>query len=252
MNFTKNLDLSSNTVFFTVWLASTLSVSYLAISLSNMLFIGRMPDISNALHVEILQYTYFALVLSNGTVFLIFLLLLKHVNRLRAQLGYRVRHDALTGILSRGAFLEDFNKEYEKKREKRNDAFLIVDADFFKKINDTHGHLVGDKALVAIAQVMKNTVRENDKVGRLGGEEFVAHLKDVSIPMANEIAERMRRQVKRASDSLGIPNLELSVSIGLVGYEKNPKPKQVMALADRLLYKAKESGRDRVEVSYTA
>lgn len=126
-------------------------------------------------------------------------------------------------------------------------AFLLIDADFFKRINDTHGHQVGDKALVIITNALKEGIRSSDYIGRIGGEEFGAYLKDTDKERTLEIAERLRLNVKQANTIFGYPDIDLSVSIGAVVYEQNIQLPNLMKKADELLYKAKENGRNRVE-----
>ena len=170
---------------------------------------------------------------------------------LRKKLEHVVRKDGLTGILSREAFLDDFRSELASTDEETRlqDAFLIVDADFFKRINDTHGHVAGDRALVAITNALKKGVRSTDSIGRLGGEEFAIHLRNVSHERAQEVAERIRQLVIAASPEADIPDLKLTVSIGAVTFRKKRDVVDLLIAADKLLYRAKNNGRDRVELS---
>lgn len=184
-------------------------------------------------------------------LFVVFILFIRHIEMLRQKLESVVRKDGLTGILSRDAFLEDLKNELSTASENTTlqDAFLIVDADFFKKINDTHGHVAGDRALIAITNALKKGVRSTDSIGRLGGEEFAIHLKNVSHERALEVAERIRELVIEASPEADIPDLKLTVSIGAVTFEKKRNVVDLLIAADKLLYRAKDKGRDRVEMA---
>ena len=184
-------------------------------------------------------------------VFFCFFALIRRIELLRRQLHEVVRTDDLTGLLSREAFLDDFRSEFETNQEEEvSDAFLIVDADFFKKINDNHGHIAGDKALVAITNALRKGIRATDRIGRLGGEEFAIHLRGVNKARAQEIAERLRKNVMEASDQAGIEDLKLSVSIGAVFYESRQDVISLLIAADRQLYRAKDNGRNRVEFEH--
>ncbi len=242
------IDLSSRTVFLAVWLACILATCTLAMAIAYTSFEAYLPLIAIQHKSVILNVTFLTTLVISVPAFLFFLSLIRHINSLRTQLGYKVRHDALTGLLAREAFLNDFEEEHSEKENERPDAILVIDADHFKKINDEHGHLAGDKALVAITDAVRKGVRETDRIGRLGGEEFCVYLTNVNMSLARNIAERVRRQVRQASNELGIPGIELSVSIGLVSYSSRQLScTRILAMADTLLYRAKDGGRDRVE-----
>ena len=176
--------------------------------------------------------------------------LIHRTETLRRELEHVVRQDDLTGLLSREAFLDDFRIECERSTDEISDAFLIVDADYFKKINDNHGHIAGDRALVAITDALNRGIRGTDRIGRLGGEEFAIHLRDVDKDTAKEIAERLRTNVMEASNTADIPDLKLSVSIGAVFYDTKQDAVSLLTAADRQLYLAKGNGRNRVEIEH--
>jgi diguanylate cyclase (GGDEF)-like protein len=128
-------------------------------------------------------------------------------------------------------------------------AIGMVDIDFFKKFNDTFGHLVGDDILKVIASLMQKTSRPTDCVGRYGGEEFIFILPDTSFEPALHFAERFRLRVEQLGQLLekrfsGHP---LTVSLGIAAYEADcPDHKTLVARADQALYAAKKSGRNCV------
>ncbi len=200
---------------------------------------------------DIRVQTFFTTTVLSLPLFVIFLLFIRKIEMLRQKLETIVRKDGLTGILSREAFLEDLKQELAAIPDgsELQDAFLIVDADFFKRINDTHGHVAGDRALVAITNALKKGVRSSDSIGRLGGEEFAIHLRNVSEERAKEVSERLRQLVIESSAEAEIPDLKLTVSIGAVSFKQKRDVVDLLIAADKLLYRAKDNGRDRVEFS---
>jgi diguanylate cyclase (GGDEF)-like protein len=127
---------------------------------------------------------------------------------------------------------------------------LALDLDRFKNINDRHGHAVGDGALRHLASLLRAAVREVDRVARYGGEEFVVLLPDVSLTDAQPLAERLREQVARQGHVEGTLALAFTVSIGVAEWRPGHDDlAQLLSRADAALYRAKQGGRDRVEVS---
>ena len=123
----------------------------------------------------------------------------------------------------------------------------MLDADNFKYINDTFGHDVGDTALMTITKVMQKTLRDGDIVGRLGGEEFGIYLHQLTRPQAYDIAERLRRSVAQTPIEVGTDEpYKMTISIGAVYADKDKTVSEIMKLADRNLYRAKDTGRNRV------
>lgn len=153
--------------------------------------------------------------------------------------------DPMTRVLNRVHFVR--NVETSREKEIKEGYFLMLDADNFKKINDTFGHDVGDAALMTITNVIRDTIREDDIVGRLGGEEFGIYLRHLNKQQAYEIAERIRLRVSQSPIDVGtdIP-FNFTVSIGAVFAAKEQNVSEIMKLADRNLYHAKHKGRNRV------
>ncbi len=125
-------------------------------------------------------------------------------------------------------------------------ALVIADLDHFKRINDTHGHAVGDQALVAVARTLMAPNRERDFCGRFGGEEFVLIFEQTSGAAALEIAERLRRRIEELDLEAGGARLEISMSFGVAAYPELPVPtaEELLELADGALYTAKRLGRN--------
>ncbi len=157
------------------------------------------------------------------------------------------RIDALTGIYNRRYFYELAELELEiHKRYNRSFALISIDLDYFKRINDTYGHAVGDRSLAFFARICKEIIRSTDIFGRLGGEEFGICLLEVELEQAVSIAEKIRKKLSRILPDAfeGIPML--TISAGVVVVDKYEDIENAMKRSDELLYKAKENGRDCV------
>lgn len=165
------------------------------------------------------------------------------------RLGALARVDALTGISNRYHFLETMAKEISRaEREEKPLSVAMIDVDRFKKINDDHGHLSGDEALVRVAHLLRESLRSYDLLGRYGGEEFAAVLVDTDGERAERIAQRCCRNIAAKPLLVGGDKLCLTVSIGVVS-APHPEPGSVNELisrADEALYLAKNLGRNRV------
>lgn len=164
-------------------------------------------------------------------------------------MAYAASHDKMTGLPNRERFLQCLETAHKSREQ---DVLLIVDADHFKQINDRHGHLKGDDALVEIARAIRRSVRPEDLVGRIGGEEFGVLLKKLSLAEAAETAERIRRKVEAISWRAPGPHARgLTVSIGGAALSDHPaKIADVLSWADRCLYAAKRQGRNCVAFTY--
>ena len=177
---------------------------------------------------------------------------------LTKQLEIAATTDAKTGLLNAATWHHVAGVELSRaERENYGAALLIVDMDNFKLINDTHGHLVGDDVLKAVADALVEELRGYDSIGRFGGEEFVAVLSEVDELTALMISERIRQRITElvvASRTEGLPALDtLSCSIGVACYPTHGSDTETLLhAADAALYAAKRGGRNRVEVSSVA
>jgi len=157
-------------------------------------------------------------------------------------------HDPLTGLLNRRSFVNRINNEISRLRRYKNElSYMIIDIDYFKKINDTHGHLAGDDVLKEFAKKISSILRESDFIGRIGGEEFAVALPDTSMNSANKMAERIRKKMAEHTVQYKNTNINFTVSIGISKFmpdEKNTV--DVFSRADSALYKAKNSGRNKI------
>jgi diguanylate cyclase (GGDEF)-like protein len=165
--------------------------------------------------------------------------------------------DAKTALLNSSAWHHLAARELARAQRKgESAAVLIVDMDHFKRINDTHGHLAGDDALHAVGEALAAELRGYDAVGRFGGEEFVALLTDVDAEAAAGVAERVRRRIESlriAGGGRHSTDLRVTASIGVaLSPEHSDDLTELIWLADRALYVAKEAGRNAVRVAAAA
>lgn len=157
--------------------------------------------------------------------------------------------DSLTGIYNHGFLFETVCKEYVRsERTNQPLSFLMMDLDFFKKVNDTYGHQQGDVILYKLAQILKNSIRDYDLLGRYGGEEFSVILPKTDIKDGINFAERVRRDVEQYNFGDENKAIKCTISIGVSSYPcadvKNVE--DLINKADKALYKAKAEGRNRV------
>jgi len=154
-------------------------------------------------------------------------------------------YDALTGLCNR----RYFDSEIESKMGIDKLSLMLIDIDHFKVINDTHGHLMGDLVLKAVAKKLQSACREDAQVFRYGGEEFVVLIPGADIQKTRHIAEVMRRSIEKIvikDRRTGTILRDVTVSIGVAQRSKDEQPNDLMERADKLLYKAKTLGRNRV------
>jgi diguanylate cyclase (GGDEF)-like protein len=171
--------------------------------------------------------------------------------RVEKQLTYDTLHDALTGLPNRALFLDRLEQS-ARKRLRAADycyAVLFLDLDSFKVVNDSLGHLTGDRLLVAAASVLRSCVRPTDTVARLGGDEFVILVDDCSGPAeVIEIADRLQAELSRPIELNGM-QVYISVSIGIViNVDEYERPEDVLRDADLAMYQAKSQGKARCEI----
>jgi len=155
--------------------------------------------------------------------------------------------DELTKLPNRRALAQSFLQEMQRARRHHNAiAFLMVDIDHFKGVNDTYGHLNGDAVLAELAQILVTGARESDLCARYGGEEFALILHETTEPGARILAERLRAKVAAATFPGG---LKLTISIGVAATDEPALFTQLMDRADQALYAAKQAGRNQVRVA---
>ncbi|MBI3523295.1 MAG: diguanylate cyclase [Betaproteobacteria bacterium] len=174
----------------------------------------------------------------------------KEVTRLQgelAQASEMVRHDPLTGALNRKGLDEVLERELAQAQ--RHDSTLciaLLDIDNFKKLNDTHGHQVGDDALVHLARVTRETIRPQDSLARYGGEEFIILLPDTSLNEAVLAVARLQRELTRKFFMNKNEKLLITFSAGVAEKGRDEPSEEVIKRADAAMYLAKRSGKNRV------
>jgi diguanylate cyclase (GGDEF)-like protein len=158
--------------------------------------------------------------------------------------------DSLTGSLNRGSFFEIAQHLLVlSQRQKSPAAFVLMDLDHFKIINDTHGHFIGDQVLIHFVNTIKNLLRKSDLVGRVGGEEFALFLPDTGVDEAFRLADKIRKTIGHSNFEVEGTTVNYTVSLGVESFETTDHSiGELFKRADLKLYGAKDKGRDRVEM----
>lgn len=181
-------------------------------------------------------------------------IILKFISHSSVEAGYHeeiyqlATHDALTGLFNRRQFSDLLATEAARGlRREPNTVLAIIDVDHFKRINDRFGHVEGDGVLKQLADILRGHIRAGDVLARIGGEEFSVLMSDTDIDQAIQFAERVRQAIGRATFTPGGEGLTMTVSVGLAALTaERSTPSELMRAADRALYEAKETGRNRV------
>ena len=193
-----------------------------------------------------------------GSTYFLISRLLRKINEAQQKLVALASIDDLTQLYNRRYFFERFNQEVERStRYQRPLSCIIMDIDFFKQVNDSYGHLAGDRVLVDIAQIVRKNCRRSDLAGRYGGEELIILLPETETAGAMIIAERIREMIEQHQtvDGKGVV-IGVTVSMGvasLTGSELRniDNNERIIQQADDALLQAKKSGRNRIELYRT-
>ena len=152
--------------------------------------------------------------------------------------------DGLTGIANRDYINDFLSKEMSRaNRYETNLTIIMVDIDHFKQINDTYGHLSGDKVLINFAKVIRQNIRESDLIGRWGGEEFLIICPDTDLDSAVVITQKLQETLKYMECDT---NYDITGSFGVATYRIDFTLEEFIELADERMYRAKKLGRDRI------
>ncbi len=176
----------------------------------------------------------------------------ERIIKLERRIIHMANTDFLTGVLNRRAFMQRMEEEVNRSlRENKSFSVILMDIDYFKKVNDRHGHQAGDRVLERLACELSKSTRSYDFVGRYGGEEFIICLPDSGMEMSVQIAERMRIKIEALRISLPgdkDPPLRVTASFGVASFllEGEVGVDPVIKRADDALYMAKSEGRNRV------
>ena len=172
---------------------------------------------------------------------------IKKINFMYTQSKQLSFTDNLTNLFNRRHFDFEFEREFKRAKRYNNDlSVAIVDIDFFKKINDTYGHLCGDYILKEIAFIIKDNFRQTDIVCRYGGEEFAIILTETPENSACIPLERLRKRIENNKFIYKGQELKFTVSIGVTSNTACDNPFDMFEQADKALYQAKNSGRNLV------
>lgn len=156
--------------------------------------------------------------------------------------------DPLTGLYNRAAYIQELEKAWMQWQEEGVQATLLVwDIDHFKMLNDRYGHAAGDKVLQSVANKLKSSIHNEDIVARFGGEEFVMLLHNQSIQSGKQLAESVRSMIASTEFTYKQQSLQVTISCGVASFTKNDTPTTLFERADKALYKAKRTGRNKVE-----
>jgi len=172
----------------------------------------------------------------------------EQLNQALVQIEALAHRDALTGLFNRRFGLELLQQAVARQRRQPGAPLCValLDLDHFKRVNDRHGHAVGDAVLSAFAQAGSRTLRQVDTLARWGGEEFLLLLPDSDVAQAQLALSRLRTAVAQAPVPLGEASLPYTYSAGLTAWRAGDTPEALLERADRALYAAKAEGRDRV------
>lgn len=161
------------------------------------------------------------------------------------QLAYT---DSLTGLANRRQIERALKRAMESANETQKPlSILMYDIDHFKVINDRHGHSVGDVVLTNLSNFSQELLRDNDVLGRTGGEEFLAILPNANIDQAIQVAKRLQREVDLKQYTDIESDLNATISVGVTEFKPGENMDQLLHRVDEALYQAKEHGRNRVE-----
>ena len=171
----------------------------------------------------------------------------------REQLRVEAMHDPLTGLLNRAAFFDALQREVARARRQATPlAVIMADVDHFKLANDRYGHLAGDAVLREAARRLRAALRTSDCIGRYGGEEFVVAAPECSVTDAAALAERFRASMCARPIKVSGGSISVTMSFGVAGTSDMKESGQLLRAADEALYRAKNGGRNKVEVGNCA
>ncbi len=158
--------------------------------------------------------------------------------------------DALTGIKNRSTFDDSLAREINlAKRHKHEFTMLVIDVDYFKKVNDIYGHKAGDDALKKIADSIQKSIRVTDMLFRYGGEEFVVLLSNTDSEKAYDVADRILQSVREIDMQIEDEKIALTVSVGMACLNEQDTSESIFNRADEAMYLAKNDGRDQIIVA---
>ncbi len=173
----------------------------------------------------------------------------EEIKNLLSYQKYRINHDSLTGLPNRESYDEHILDAFQRwKHTEQEISLAVCDIDRFKRINDTFGHLAGDKVLKKVAELLKSSIRSADFIARVGGEEFVVIFEHTPTKVASSVLEKLRKLVQDCQFFYRDNKVDVTVSFGLTTVQKEDTIESLFMRADNAMYNAKNAGRNRVEV----
>ena len=183
---------------------------------------------------------------------------IRELEKNRKALAEQATTDPLTGLKNRRTFQEQGELVMRNSHDKMDFSIILFDIDHFKRVNDTYGHQAGDEVLVAVSDMLNHVVRSGDRAGgngdilaRMGGEEFAILLPNTNRLGAAVMAERIRSSLEKQKLKIGATTIAITVSLGIASYraEKVETVRELLNIADRRMYLAKNLGRNRICVN---
>ncbi|MCW8932726.1 MAG: sensor domain-containing diguanylate cyclase [Gammaproteobacteria bacterium] len=198
--------------------------------------------IQNTLMMNLFVSTIFSIII----VFLVNLI----IGRYQHKLETMATTDKLTGAANRQVFDVLFTQAYnQSKRREGKLSAIMMDIDYFKQVNDTYGHPTGDVVLKTLTHIVKDNVRESDILFRWGGEEFLIILPECNLEKASKVAENIRQAVENHDVKFAGNSLSITLSLGIATMLENETANELVNRSDKVLYQAKQKGRNRIEVA---
>ncbi len=165
------------------------------------------------------------------------------------QLSNLMSQDSLTGLLKHTSIKQQLEAELSRaKRLNSTLCYVMIDIDHFKKVNDTYGHMTGDRVIKSLARMLQHRLRKTDSIGRYGGEEFALVLPDTDIKNAKRIVEEIQRRFSELKFQFNKQEFNVTLSAGIACYPVLDKGSEINQAADKALYQAKKKGRNRTEL----
>ena len=215
----------------------------------NSIFVPIVENEISLLHnIEEFDIRLEAFLKGSGKIIILFLLLLitfiaLYLKVVLTKVQYFANTDPLTKVLNRRAMQREITSLVNiSKRYKQELTFLLIDIDYFKRVNDKYGHQIGDKVLIEISKLFKKNTRNCDVVARYGGEEFLIALSNTNLDNAYTLAERIRLYAQKIE--IDNHNINFTISIGCTKLKEDDNFFSILKRVDKLLYKAKERGRN--------
>lgn len=224
-----------------------ISIMMIAWLISNIPIIFLIPNgLEIFRHISIIQLITYVL---TAIVLYTFIMQDRQHRFLQDKLEKLAAEDSLTKLLNKRKFLEVVQNKC--KSVKSRQFLAMLDLDHFKNVNDSFGHLVGDKVLKTTGEILKKYEKENIIIGRYGGEEFIIYIEHDNPSEVIQLIQQIRKEIRTSLFAIGRDKtLKLTVSIGLAEFDENVTFSEAIHLADQFLYSAKQNGRDCVVFDY--